>query len=332
VSEDIGLKYDLWDGRLSGNFNYYVSEAQNFTAGVPNRDDIDPDGINGRNGGGSYTYSKTSDGYNISLTARPLRGWEMRFNFATADGSERTDVILPQFYNDQFNTMTLNGQTVVAVKTGTTLTPLQVPSDPLNPASTPMALSLAMMRDPNHPYFAVLDPEGGRILNADILGLRTPGVGTDVTGLPITDHQLGFVSPTGGSIIVRKSGEQTVGYAEQSYSLTNRYQFREGRLRGLVMGINTSLRTKYRSYMYTDAADGGKRKTFYYPDNLINDVFVRYPINLGRRIRAGIQVNVTNAFDRNEVLYLKLSTNGTIRYAQWMNSPRKLSVSASLSY
>jgi outer membrane receptor protein involved in Fe transport len=332
VSEDIGLKYDLWGGRLSGNFNYYISEAQNFTAGVPNRDDIDPDGINGRNGGGSYTYSKTSDGYNISLTGRPLPGWEVRFNFATANGSERTDVILPQFYNDQFNTMSLNGQTVVAVKNGTALAPLMVPSDPLDPASTPIALSLAMMKDANNPYFAVLDPEGGKILNAEALGLRTPGVGTDVTGLPLSDHQLGFVSPSGGQIVVRKAGERTIGYAEQSYSLTNRYQFREGRLRGLVVGVNTSLRVKYRAYMYTDAADGNQRKTFYYPDNLINDVFLRYPINLGRRFRAGLQVNVTNALDRNEVLYLKQSSNGTIRYAQWMNSPRKLSISTSVSY
>jgi outer membrane receptor protein involved in Fe transport len=91
VSKDIGLKFGLWQDRVSGNFNYYQSEAQNFTATFGNRNDVDPDGINGRNGGPSYTYSKTSDGYNLTLSARPTRGWEIRVNFATANGSERTE-------------------------------------------------------------------------------------------------------------------------------------------------------------------------------------------------------------------------------------------------
>mgnify|MGYP000580429278 CR=1 FL=1 len=34
-------------------------------------------------------------------------------NFASANGSERSNVDLPQFYNDQFNTTTVDGRTVV---------------------------------------------------------------------------------------------------------------------------------------------------------------------------------------------------------------------------
>src|SRR6185295_14017492 len=42
ISRDVGFKFDLFDRRLSGNVNYYKSEAQNFTTTLGNRDDIDP--------------------------------------------------------------------------------------------------------------------------------------------------------------------------------------------------------------------------------------------------------------------------------------------------
>lgn len=334
-SKDIGLKFDLWDRRISGNFNYYVSEAQNFTATLGGlQSDIDPTGINGRNGGGAYTYSKTSDGFNLTLSARPVRGWEVRINFATANGSERSDVELPQFYNDQFNTTTVGGQTVVGVRAaaGAAITPFLVPSDPADPASPQIPLSIAMMKDPSSPYYALIDPEGGQIVNARNLGLDTPGVGTDVTGLPITDHQLGFVSPSGGTVIVRRAGEKTVGYAERSYSLVNRYQFTEGKLRGLVLGLSTSLRENHRAYMYNDAADGGKRKMYYFPNRFLNDFFAVYRFNVTRRVRGSVQLNIANLLDANETLYLISSANGSLRYAQWFNAPRKFSLSTSWSY
>jgi hypothetical protein len=334
-SKDIGLKFGLWDHRVSGNFNYYVSQAQNFTAALGGtRNDIDPAGINGRHGGDGYTYSKTSDGFNLTLSSRPVSGWEVRVNFATANGSERSNVTLPQFYNDQFNTTTVNGQQVVGVKASasSSIAPLMVPSDPRDPASAPVPLSLTMMKDPNSPYYAQLDLESGQILNAQSIGLLTPGVGTNATGLPITDNQLGFVSPSGGALIVRRAGEGTTGYAERSYSLINRYQFNTGRLRGLVVGLSTSYQTNYRAYMYNDAADGGKRKMFYFPDRFLNDFFAVYRFNVTRRIRSALQVNIANVLDANRVLYLKNQTNGTLRYAQWFNAPRKLSVTSSWSY
>ena len=334
VSKDIGLKFGMWEDRVSGNFNYYQSEAQNFTANIGNRNDVDPDGINGRNGGPSYTFSKTSDGYNLSLSTRPTRGWEIRVNFATANGSERTDVTLPQFYNDQFNTTAVGGQTVVGVRAaaGGAVTPLLVPSDPRNPASARIPLSLAMMKDPASPYAARLDLESGQILNAEDLGLRTPGVGTAVTGLPLSDHQLGFVSPSGGSLIVRRAGEKTIGYAERSYSLINRYQFHAGPLRGLVVGLSSSLRDNQRAYMFTDAADANKRKMFYTPDRLLHDLFAVYRFKPLGKTRTTLQINISNLMDANEVVYLVRSTNGTLRYAQWLNSPRKLGVTTTVSF
>ncbi|MBL9189207.1 MAG: TonB-dependent receptor [Opitutaceae bacterium] len=334
VSKDIGFKLDLFDRRLSGNINYYQSEAQNFTATFGNRNDIDPDGINGRHGGNAYTFSKTSDGFNLTLSARPLRGWEVRLNFATANGSERSDVTLPQFYNDQFNTTTVGGQPVVGIRSSpnAAIAPFMVLSDPLNPASATVPLSLAMMRDPNSPYFAVLDPEVGQITNAQQLGLDTPGVGTGATGLPISDHQLGFTSPSNGTWIVRRSGEKTAGYAERAYSMVNSYSFYEGRLRGLRLGLTTSLQQQHRAYMYTDAADGGKRKMYYYPNRFLNDFFATYSFRVNRFVRAAVQVNVSNLLDEQRILYQVRSTDGTLRYAGWFNTPRRLAITTRLTY
>ncbi len=336
VSKDIGFKYDLFSGRVSGNLNYYQSEGRNFIATIGPRDDVDPPGINGRAGGNAYTYSKTSDGFNISLSARPVRGWEVRFNLATADGLEKSDVSLPQFYNDQFHTTTVGGQSVVGVKANATaaITPLMVPSDPADPASAPIPLSLAMLRDQSETnlFRARFDPESGYILNAQQLGLLTPGVGTGVTGLPITDHQLGFTSPSGGGFIVRRAGEKTVGYPERSYSLINRYQFHEGRLRGVIVGLSTSYQQGYRGWMYNDMLDANKRKMFYFPDRFLNDLFVVYRFTPHRRIRSSIQINVANLFDANQVVMLRSASNGAFRYAQWFNAPRKLSLTSSWTY
>ena len=138
----------------------------------------------------------------------------------------------------------------------------------------------------NSPYYAQIDIEGGQILNAQQLGLLTPGVGTGVNGLPITQHQLGFVSPSGGTLIVRRAGEATVGYAERSYSWVNTYRFAEGRLRGLSMGLVSSYQQNYRAYMYTDAADAGRRKLYYFPDRTLHDAFASYSFSLSRGVRA----------------------------------------------
>lgn len=334
-SKDVGFKFDLFNRKVSGNINYFESTAENFTATLGGlQNDVDPLGINGRNGGGAYTYSKTSDGFNVTLSARPLRGWEIRLNVATADGSERQNVVLPQFYNDQFNTMTFNGQETVAIKEGTTSRPLMVSSDIRDPNSAQIPLTLAMLRDPNGTHRAQLDPESGYIINAEQLGMLTPGVGTNVTGLPISQHQLGFTSPSGGTVIVRLAGERTTRYAERTYSLINRYQVYEGMFRGLTVGLSTSIQEGFRGYMYNDSLDGGKRKTFYFPDKILHDFFAvyRFTVPGQRRLRGSVQLNVANALDTNEVLYLRSSTTGAFRYAQWMNAPRKLSISSSWSY
>ncbi len=327
-----GLKLSLWDHRLSGNVTYYVTEAENFTGTLGSvRNDVDPDGINGRNGGPGFVFNKISDGLSASLSARPLKPWQVTVSFTQANGSERSDVTLPVMYNDEFNTTSLNGQSVVAVKSSSgALTPLLVPSDPANPNSPTVPLSIAMMKTTGGPYAAQLDPDSGQILNAESLRLRTAGVGTLRTGLPISAHQLGFTPPV-ADIIVRKAGEPTTGYAEHSFSVINRFQVGEGRLRGLVLGLATVYQIGFRAYPYTDAADGGKRKIYYYPDRLENSAFVVFPFKPTRRTQASVQLNVTNLFDRQQVLKLLRNTNGTVRYFTYQYNPRNIALTANFS-
>ncbi|MFM9079402.1 MAG: hypothetical protein ACKOTE_04595, partial [Opitutaceae bacterium] len=110
------------------------------------------------------------------------------------------------------------------------------------------------------------------------------------------------------------------------------FQFDQGVLRGVVVGLSSSLRDNQRGYMYTDAADAGQRKMYYYPDRLLHDLFAVYRFKPLGRIRTSLQINVSNLMDANRVVYLVRSTNGTLRYAQWLNSPRKLGVTTSVSF
>jgi len=328
-----GLKLSLWDHRLSGNITYYKTEGQNFTGTLgAQRADVDPDGINGRNGGPGFIFDRISDGLSASLSARPFKPWTITMSFTQADGAERSNVTLPIFYNDEFNTTTVGGQSVVAIKSGSgALTPLLVSSDPADAASAQVPLSLAMMRDPDSPYFAQMDPDSGQILNAQFLGLRTTGVGTTRTGVPILNHQLGFTPPS-DPIIVRKAGEVTTGYAENQFSMINRYQVQEGRFRGLVLGLGTVYRKGFRAYMYTDAADANKRKIFYYPDKVDTNAFANYAFRPTKKIRALVSLNVFNVLDRQQVLVLPRSTNGTVRFFQHYYTPRKIQLSTTLTF
>ena len=122
------------------------------------------------------------------------------------------------------------------------------------------------------------------------------------------------------------------GYAERAYSIINRYQFDGGALKGVVVGLSTSYQQNYRAYMYNDAADGNKRKMFLFPDRTLHDAFAIYRFKPARRISASVQLNVSNVLDVNRTLYLIRSTDGTLRYAQWFNAPRKYSVTTSLRF
>ena len=107
--------------------------------------------------------------------------------------------------------------------------------------------------------------------------------------------------------------------------------FRSDNAEGFVR-LSSSLRDNQRGYMFTDAADANKRKMYYFPDRLLQDLFAVYRLKPIGKIRTTLQINVSNLMDANEVVYLVRSTIGTLRYAQWLNSPRKLGVTTTVSF
>ena len=84
--------------------------------------------------------------------------------------------------------------------------------------------------------------------------------------------------------------------------------------------------------MYTDSRDTNKRKMFYFPDRMLNDCFITYRFNLARGVRMSVQANVSNLLDANRVLYLVSSTDGSFRYAQLFNAPRKLALTSTVTF
>lgn len=334
-SREAGFKFSAWNHRLSGNVAYYQSTGKNYAAtlGGIDRNDVDPDGINGRNGGDGYTYDMESRGVDLFLSLRPIKPWEITLNYTRADGQERSDVVLPVFYNDQFNTLTHNGALTVGVKNAATgaVAPLMVRSNPANPNSALIPLTVAMLKDPSSSYFAQLDPDSGQILNAAALGLDAAGVGTNVTGLAISEHQLGFVPPS-PQRIVRKSGEKNGGFGEDSFSMINRYRFQEGALKNLVIGWAVIYQNGVRGYMYTDAADAGARKMYYFPDRFENRAFLSYTWRINRRIRAIFQANVSNLFDKQEIALMPRQANGDPRFFVQTYTPRKTSLTLTLAF
>ena len=140
------------------------------------------------------------------------------------------------------------------------------------------------------------------------------------------------VRGSAGTLIVRRAGEVTTGYAENSFSIINRFQVPDGRLRGLVLGLSSVYQDGFRAYMYTDAAAAGKRKIFYYPDKFLNNAFAIYPFKVGRRLQCSVQLNVSNLFDRQKVLTLLRNTTGEIRYFAHQYTPRGFALTTNVGF
>jgi outer membrane receptor protein involved in Fe transport len=109
--------------------------------------------------------------------------------------------------------------------------------------------------------------------------------------------------------------------------MINRYQFNEGRLRGLALGLSSIYQQKFRAYRYTDAAAANARKTFYYPDRLQHNLFAVYSFKGLFKTRMSVQLNVDNLLDKQVLIALPRGSNGVIRYFREQYTPRKTSLS-----
>lgn len=338
---DAGVKYNFFDGRLSGSISYFRGQAKDERQVIPSTQTniVNPgSSINTRPAYGVYTFDREAHGYEVNLTGRILPTWRVMLGYSFVDGQETSDVYLPRMYNDEFR---VNAAGQVTLADGA---PLRVPVtpntpnfNPLNPAAgvATQILTLDMLRrgDDRGNYRASLDPESGRITNAAALYLTTAGVGTGRTWLPIADHQLGWRPATGpaDTYLARASGDQLNFVSKHSFSLTTNYQFTQPRLRGVGIGGNVRFRLEPPGYFYVTPA--GDRKLMIWDDMLTANVFVTYQRRVFRdRVIWKTQFNVNNVFDSVHLRYAPNAATGTLQNVYPDQTPRTWMWTNSLSF
>lgn len=234
--------------------------------------------------------------------------------------------MLPFFYNDEFRT---NAQGQVLLGDGT---PLLVPVNPTTRVATdgktyaagtavqPLTIAILKSGDAGGNYRAQLAADSGVILNATALGLTVPGVGTGRNGLPISNHQLGFV-PVVPGIQVRNGGEATSGFPRRSFTTTNMYSFSHPRLRGLSVGLNGRADFDLLRYYYNNAAKGNTRTAYYWHDGYMLNAIAGYDFQLHRRVKWRTQINVNNVLNWREVEAAPNIATGVVDNAVRRNDP-----------
>lgn len=323
VGREIGLKLDLFDRRVSGSIAYYEnkSKSENVDIGVPNRNVIDPAGINGRNGDVFVPAKLRTSGYEVSLSMRPTKAWRVQLSAGTTDGEFEQSIVRPIFYNDQFNTIPLAGGAVAVAQrqTNGSLAALLVPAVRNNAASALVPLTIDMLKEPATAasYGATINPVSGLITNAAAIRLTTAGVGTGATGVPISQHQLGYVAPNNGQYLLLGAGDRTTGYAERSVNLNTNYRFPSGGFRGFSIGGTYQYRSQIRQGY---AVIGGVRQLYFRPDTQALGLRFGYQRKF-RRVDWSTQVNVTNIIDK-QTTFSVLDVNGTAAQVQRPDTPR----------
>ena len=339
-----GLKLNLLEGRLSGSLAYYstssVNEAQAISTTA--RSAVDPTGINGafyaQFTNPSINFDRETRGIEATITAQPARNWRLQAGYNHNEGKEGRAAYLAYRYNDEFR---VNAAGQVTLQDGT---PLRVPvgtGAPIAPDGrtyaatvTTQILTTTMLRngDASGNYHANLDASNGRILNAAAVGLSIPGVGTGHVGLPISQHQLGFVPPNGDQFLERRGGDPSPGYPRDAFTMTSMYSFSQGWLRGFGVGINATLNFDTLLYFYTDTAGGNVRRKLVAPDKRVFNLIASYQRKIGRRFTWKSQVNVNNVFDDRDLTFYPNVTTGVIDNAVLRTDGRKVIWTNTLSF
>lgn len=323
TGQEIGLKFNSRDGRLSGSVQFYTTDSKDemINAGTGVRDLVNPNGLNGAHNGPAggknqwINLDRTTRGLEVILTASPTPNWRVRLAATTSDGQNLTDKRYPLLWNDQFH---VRGN-AVTYQDGT---PFLVPTTPsvitanianlnrqINPATiqgqgTWEPLTIAMMNDRNNPYWAQLADDNGRLQTSNLRRVLQYFVGangtalTGVTGLSTSDIPYFWSDPNGtkGSTVVARKGEYTVGYAQYRFVLTNNYTFSgDNFLKGFGLGGTLALGMKNRTFYYN--TPGGGRELYSAPDTVQANLIVSYRRKIGRRFGFVTQVNVDNVFN-----------------------------------
>ncbi len=337
VGQEIGLKFGDTRGRISGSIQYYKTNSKDemINAGTGVRDLVNPTGLNGSFDGPAgfknqwVNLDRTTRGLEVILTANPTRNWKVRLAATTSDGRNLTDKKYPLLWNDDFYVRNggvtyQNGTPVLVPTTPTVVTPtITTLNRQVDPATlqaqvggTWEPLTLAMMNDRTNPYWANPADDNGRLQTSNLRRVLQFFIGTNgsaltgKTGRATSDIPYAWTDPNGtkGETVVAKKGENTVGYAEYVFSMTNSYSFTgDNFLKGVSVGGTVGLGLKNRTFYYN--TPGGGRSLYSSPDTWQANTFVSYRRKLGKRFGFSSQVNVTNMF--NHYVYGTLPNNGS---------------------
>ena len=328
-STEVGVKTDLWNGRISGSLAAFDNTSRNEPLPTQNTqvEQFNPTGINGRATLGTNALNDVaSRGLEVVLTFKPSKNWTIALNAATNDARTTKSAIATVLYNDQFNT---NGTTVQAKNANGTSTDLLVPSVRTNPDSPRIPLTLAMMKDPRSDYFAQVDPTSGAILNANNLFLTAPGVRTGVSGLPISSHQLGFVAPNNGQVEVFAPGQYVAPNAGRSVMLNTTYAFRRGWWDGFSIGGLWVWQGDVRqSYAFID----GQRRLYFRESINRVDLRIGYHWRLGGNRKLTLQATVGNVFDRQALEPVRNVATGVVQNVNVSQPPRVFTFTGSVRF
>ena len=324
TGQEVGLKFNSRDGRISGSVQYYSTDSKDemINAGTGVRDLVNPTGLNGAHNGPAgaknqwINLDRTTRGLEVILTASPTRNWRLRLAATTSDGQNLTDKNYPLLWNDQF--FVRNG--AVTYQNGT---PFMVPTDAavitarintlnaqVDPAAilaqgTSAPLTIAMMNDRTGPYWAQPADDNGRLQTSNLRRVLQFFVGpngtalTGVTGLATSDIPYFWSDPNGtkGIGVVAKKGESTVGYSQYRFVLTNNYTFSSDHfLNGFGVGGTVAVGMKNRTFYYN--TPGGGRERYGSPETFQTNLTVSYRHKIGKRFGFATQVNIENAFNQ----------------------------------
>ena len=289
-----GLKFDLSRG-WSGIVTYYTTDFLGDAvqmSGV-DRDIIDPNGINSRNGSNWVQADTQSDGFEIQAVGSPIENLTVSLGFAYTDARIGADTEYQIMFNDGF-------------RAGANGNPVDADGNPLMIGEGEDAREVTLND-------IELD-EYGRITNAGDLGL----VGSGEKGLfvnQVTGQPTGFHNAVNG-------GERTAPYAGISFNGWGRYSFTEGPMKNWFVGGH--FRSTMNNYAgYTGSVASGNRTGHTRPDYTLLGAFAGFEKAYDTHtFRA--QLNIDNLLDKEYEFGFYA--------ARWLQAPRTFKLTTTFSF
>ncbi len=287
--QEFGLKFDLFEKKVSGLASYYKSEFEGDQVRLANtpRDNIDPSGLNGRVGGNAQWVGLDthSEGYELQFRTNLKKGWTGSFGYAYIDATVLNPFSFQANFNDSYLVDANNN-------------PVDIDGNPIMVDDT--TLTAANLMD-----YLEINEVNGAITNHEELGL----VGSGVTGLKTFQYN-GQATPI---IVVTEAGRKLSNYAQHQINLVTNYRVQDGRFKGVSFG--GALRWRVNNYAGYDG-DGNLQLN---PDYTTVDLFFGYRKKLEKHTW-DTRINLKNALDEDYYRGSYLGVWGNPRQLMWTNT------------